>query len=619
MRLRTGFKDLPVFWKLLVPFAALILIVGAFGAFLIVRDLSSRARDAQTQDLQQRSLSVRAFMSDRELYLLESADLAANVQGMADAVAREDGSAVEELFGSVVALKSDLSLVAGVGDDGDLLASLVRSQDRARPRARDLDVSRSIIQRVIDSSDDAVVGGIERIRGTRMLTIAAPVCADLSPCRAVGAVLVGIRLDELARRATGTIEASDPFGVGFVAQDGRVLAGGPPGRVDLPDDPGVSLQRAVMVDGTEAATLYTPLEMRGERIGSIAVTLPTEPYLGSVRSAGVWLVLVLLAALAGIVAIGALVSRRITRQMKMLVDANRALGTGDLSVRVPVVGRDEIGEVAHGLNQMAERLQASYDTLESRVEERTQHIDRLLNERTEFFASISHELRTPLAVIMTESDLLLDPPYDHDEGVRSGRAIKESTAQLLAVVNDILELAKAEVGRLEIHAEPVDVAEVIDGLRPTIDGLARGATIDATIEVAEDLPAVQADPLRIRQVIMNIVDNAVKYTPDGGRLLIRVERRPDGVKILVADSGPGIAPEVGARVFDPFFHVEGLEPRRGRSSSGLGLALTKQIVDAHGGEIGYESAPGSGSTFWVILPAADAPARRARPSRRLPT
>jgi len=616
------FRNLPLFYKLLVPFAALVLIVGAFGAYLITHDLASRARSALNQDLLQSSLEARALLQQRELSLLDSANIAANLQGMATAVSRGDAPAVTRLLRTVVALKTDLDLIAVGTRNGVGLVEFTRhgSESALRPGAGTRWNSTSFVRAAMTDAGGSKQAGLITASDQRALAIASPVCSAVSPCGSVGFAIVGVRVDRLVTAVVRGEAAGHDRRAGLALYDDRGSLLSAVGLIAtnraVPEPQGRDLIRtSSVVSGTRIDTLYAPFIVKGERAGVIAVSLPTDPVFASVKSAGLRLTFVLLAALLGIAALGALLSRVIMRQVRPLVATNRALGLGDLAARAPVVSGDEIGEVARGLNQMAEQLQASRETLELRVAQRTEEVQRLLKERTEFFASLSHELRTPLAVILNESDYLLDA--GRGRTINSARAIKLSGAQLLAVVNDILDLAKAEVGRLEIDPVPVQLADVTDELAPTMVGLTRAAELTLTIDVPADLPAISADPLRLKEIIINLVDNAAKYTPAGGHVELSAVREGNLVRVNIRDTGPGIPEEIGDRIFEPFFRVKGIKARSARGSSGLGLALTRRLVESHGGTIGFESRPGAGTTLSFALPVSGKPI--GRPKQRSTT
>jgi signal transduction histidine kinase len=289
------------------------------------------------------------------------------------------------------------------------------------------------------------------------------------------------------------------------------------------------------------------------------------------------------------------------------VATNRALEQGVLTARTPVLGDDELGELARGINRMAESLQDSHETLEARVEERTREIHRLLQQRSDFFASLSHELRTPLAVILAKSELILAPMIGSTDGrVRDFTAtIHHSADQVLSVVNEILDLAKAESGHLELAIEDVSLTEELDELHGTFEGLVSPAGLTVTVDVPDDLPLLRADRAHLRKMLLNLVDNAAKYTAAGGRVKIRAVARADRVEVSVADTGVGVPSQDRLHVFDPFYRVPGTRTQRGQAATGLGLALTKRLAEAQGGTIGFTSRPGRGSTFTISLPRAE--------------
>ncbi len=612
MKLRPPrFRDLPLFAKLLVPFLTLMLFVGAFGVFLIVRDLGSRAQAALDQDLARRSLDARSLLRDRELYLLESVNFAANLEGIAPAVKNRDDARAARLLQSVLALKGELNLVAVTDRSGVSLAEFRRETSKDAPVRTSGEhwASQAPIGAALRAPGQAKFTGFLSSRNRDLLAIAAPVCSASVGCTSVGAAVVGIDVDQLAATARGKA------GLALYDAKGRLLARS--GRAAAePRAPTGITRRTHRIDGVEVATLYTPLAVQGTRAGTLALSVPTAPAFSTVRGAGTRVALILLFAMVGVVAIGATLSRRILGQVRPLVETSRALGHGDFEARAPVLSTDELGELARGVNQMAEQLQASYETLELRVAQRTEEVQRLLKERTEFFAALSHELRTPLAVIRGQAKMMLDPSYPKGTKwvTQTGMTIDDSSGQLLSLVNDVLDLARAEAGRMEVDLEPLTLSDVVKDLRPMIEGLAHSSGLRVGIDVPRGLPAVTADRKRLREVIINLVDNAAKYTPDGGRVDLSATANNGAVIVSVSDTGVGIPPESGELIFEPFYRVRGTKAQRGQASSGLGLALAKRVVEAQGGTITFDSELDVGTTFTFTLPRA-APAKPTKPTK----
>ncbi|HEY7523995.1 MAG TPA: response regulator [Candidatus Limnocylindrales bacterium] len=255
---------------------------------------------------------------------------------------------------------------------------------------------------------------------------------------------------------------------------------------------------------------------------------------------------------------------------------------------------------------VAERREnlAQQEALAARLSQTVDALRRASEAKSDFLASMSHELRTPLSAILGFSDLMRREPAD-DEQVRVPlewvEHIHRGGGHLLALINDILDLSKVEAGRMELRRETFAlapaVAEILDGLGP----LADRKGIELTSTVAQAL-TVSADRGRLRQILYNLLSNAIKFTLSGGRVAVDAEADVDGVRIVVADNGVGIAPKDIDRVFEEFRQVGSEEDRI--AGTGLGLALARRLVEAHGGRIELESALGEGSRFTVTIPAA---------------
>lgn len=607
-------SDLPLFWKLLVPFLVLILVVGAAGTYLIVRELSTRARVEMNQELLRRSLDARSRIHDRELYLLESVNFAANLHGMAEAVRRKNSSEAARLLRSVLALKTDLHLLGVTLPDGRSLVEFVRatSDGAVQEGSGTAWGATAVVAGSLPSKAEQKIAGFVSLGERKLLAIAGPVCSGTKECASVGSALVGIDVDVVASEAAGALRQ----GISIYGEAGNLVVTtgkAPTGRVPASTD---LVRRTEHAARRDFFTLYSPLELQGRRAGTLAVTLPAESALQLARGAGLRLALVVFLGMVGVVAVGALLSRYVLAHIRSLVETSRSLGRGDLAARTPMVAGDELGELAEVLNQMAYELQASHETLERRVEERTSEVSRLLRERTDFFTGISHELKTPIAVILNQAKMLLSSIKSNRKRIDSERVemILQSADQLLTRVNDILELARAESGRIEVSLSDVALHELLGFLDPTIRGLASAGGHTVETSLPDELPRVRADPSRLKDVVMNLVDNAVKYTPAGGKIGLSVAASNGRVELSVTDSGPGIPREVGNRIFEPFYRVPGIRTQRGEPATGLGLALSKRLVEAQGGKISFESRRGRGTTFTVSLRPSRTKARGRKTS-----
>jgi DNA-binding response OmpR family regulator len=254
-----------------------------------------------------------------------------------------------------------------------------------------------------------------------------------------------------------------------------------------------------------------------------------------------------------------------------------------------------------------QRLRAAHERLaaeRARLEESNRALARATEAKSEFLATMSHELRTPLNSIIGFSELLLDDPAD-DPGAPQRRRfasnIHQSGQHLLNLVNDILDLAKVEAGHMELHPAPFDVAASLWAVDAVIRPLAEKKGLMLVTGVAPDVKTLYADEGKVKQVLYNLLSNAVKFTPEGGRVETTARLVDEMVEVVVADTGPGIAPADHERIFEAFQQVHSAAPP-GHKGTGLGLALTRRLVELQGGRIWLESALGQGSRFGFTVP-----------------
>ena len=257
---------------------------------------------------------------------------------------------------------------------------------------------------------------------------------------------------------------------------------------------------------------------------------------------------------------------------------------------------------------VAERraMQADQEALSARLAATVEALRAAGHAKSDFLASMSHELRTPLSAILGFSDLMRNEPRDAENVTVPAEWIEHihrGGQHLLSLVNDVLDLAKVEAGRMELRLETFDlslaVAELVNGTQPLADRK------DLTVETDVPSMTVVADRGRMRQILYNLVSNAIKFTPEGGTIRIRAEDVATGVRLSVADSGIGIAPDDLPTIFDEFHQVGRTVEREG--GTGLGLALVQRLVNAHGGRIDVESTLGEGTTFTLTMPRLPLP------------
>ena len=270
------------------------------------------------------------------------------------------------------------------------------------------------------------------------------------------------------------------------------------------------------------------------------------------------------------------VLRRIGSPLADVVAAAHQIADGRFDVRLPIGGPPALRAVAHAFNDMAGRL--------ARQEQ----------QRRELMADVAHELRTPLSIAQGRLEGLIDGVYPLDAAQLE--PLLDETRVLARLVEDLRTLANAESGVLTLAREPTDVGMLVRDAVAAVDGEARQRGTTVAVREAAALPAVDIDPVRIRQVVVNLLANAVRHGGDRGSVSIDVGVVDGALRIAVADPGPGLSPGELSRIFDRFYKG------RASSGSGLGLTIARRLVEAHGGQIRAESQAGRGTVITVVIP-----------------
>lgn len=278
---------------------------------------------------------------------------------------------------------------------------------------------------------------------------------------------------------------------------------------------------------------------------------------------------------------GAVIARVVSNPISNLSQVAQQFGKGELDIRVSEKGSREIVELAQAFNKMAEDLQRSQIA------------------RRNLVADVSHELRTPLTVLEGNLRAVLDHVYTLDETETAN--LYEQTRHLIRLVNDLREISMAEAGQMTLERTPTDLDSLITDTLQALEPLSAEKQIQMEYEPAHPLEG-SVDGIRIRQVLFNLIGNAIRHTPQDGRIVIQAKRDAAGIHISVRDSGNGLTQEELASVFDRFYRADKSRSRE-TGGTGLGLSIAKAIVEAHGGTIRAESKGlGQGSIFEVDLP-----------------
>ncbi|MBA7679368.1 Signal transduction histidine-protein kinase BaeS [subsurface metagenome] len=386
-------------------------------------------------------------------------------------------------------------------------------------------------------------------------------------------------LRSLPLSTSARILVTDSSGV-IIADTAREWLGKESAEVSLSDG------TPITVSGQTVGSLYLLTSggmVRGHMGGRIPQAIPMvvtseEDFLERVNDS-LWKVGLIAVAVA--LVIGLILTRQITRPVRALISGARHLTKGELSYRVTVKSRDEIGELADSFNIMASSLEKGEQS------------------RRQLTADIAHELRTPLTVIEGTVDGIIDGVFQPD--TEHLRSIKEQTALLTHLISDLRDISLAESGQLKLNLTSTDMVELVRRVVSNYEINAREKNIRIKLEEEPQISEIEADTVRMEQVISNLLVNAIRHTPSNGSISVTIKNDEGGLAISVADTGEGIAPEDLPHVFERFYR-SGSSRSRKEGGTGLGLAIVKQMVEAHGGKVWVESKMGTGSIFSILFP-----------------
>ena len=322
--------------------------------------------------------------------------------------------------------------------------------------------------------------------------------------------------------------------------------------------------------------------------------------------------------------------RRLTRPIHQLVDATKAISSGDLSTEIPVHSEDEVGLLAASFNQMARDLKANIDEkdryamelaklnaeLEDKVMARTSELEAANRElqvanvkireadrlKSEFLANMSHELRTPMNAIIGFTRLVRRKAADllPERQIENLEKVEISANHLLGLINDILDLSKIEAGKMGVNFMPFDLGPLVDTCLATVEPMVKGGKVRLIKDVPQDLPEVLSDQDKLKQIIINLLSNALKFTEEG-EVRLSAALKDASLRITVSDTGIGIRSDALEYIFEEFRQADGSSTRK-YGGTGLGLSITKKLTELLGGTIDLQSVEGKGSSFTITLP-----------------
>ncbi|ADC68937.1 integral membrane sensor signal transduction histidine kinase [Methanocaldococcus sp. FS406-22] len=402
--------------------------------------------------------------------------------------------------------------------------------------------------------------------------------------------LDGIRVstnvkNENGTRAVGTLVSKEVYNK--VVRQGEIYQG-----------------RAFVVDKWYL-TSYKPIyNSDGEIIGMLFVGTPEQPFIELQQNIKSHTILIGFLSILLALIVSFVLSETIISPIKKLKSAAEKISSGDYNIYVNVNSNDEIGELAKAFNKMAEDVRKSHEALKKHAKEleesyeKLKEVDRL---KSEIISIVSHELRTPLTSIKGYVELVLDGLMGelNENQRRCLEIAKNNIDRLKRLIDNMLDLSKIESGAIKFDIKDIKVKDMINEVLNSLQPLTKEKNIEVKCDIEDNLTA-KVDKDRIIQVLINLIENAIKFSPVKGVIEIHAFRDKNYAHIIIKDYGPGIPKKDLERIFDKFYQVN--FPKIKRDGAGLGLAICKSIIEAHGGKIWVESELGKGSAFHILLP-----------------
>lgn len=615
-------------FKVILPYLLLTLIVAVTGAFVVIRLVSNSLSERLSNQLLEAGRVVSDTMARQEIKHLEAARMVAFTRGLGDAIQAKDAGQVALLaVPAAGGLNVESLMIFDV--DGYELIHLIKQSDSTimdvsqSGRPADLPIVRQIMaENNPDSLPKRVIATNPVDRRYYYFTTISVVAGG----RVVGTVVVGTSLDTLLPLLANTAVAD----VIIYGEDGQALASSLGGEgmdtaylqtISIPVDTyGEIVAQDNLVSGKdfEADDHWyrlgrAPLKVGGDRIGIFAVVLPRDYVVQSGATSRNNYIILYSIAMIAVIGIGYFVARLIINPLSKLVHTSRAIADGDLTQRTEIQSRDEIGVLANSFDTMTENLQQR--TIE--LEKSNRLLEQMDRTKMRFIQISAHELRTPMTLVLGYAQMLQVKMKENEEFTRFANGIMDGSNRMMEVIDSMLDVSRIDTNQLDILPERIELQPVIEKVQAVFLPAFKERKITFTVSGISDLPELCADKGFLYKVFYHVIGNAIKYTPDGGKVTVTGRYLADSgkpeIEITVKDTGIGIEREAQELVFEKFYqtgevllHSSGKTKFKG-GGPGLGLAISRGIVNAHQGRIwlqspGHDEKTNPGTTVFVRLP-----------------
>ena len=613
--------------KVILPFLILTVVVAVIGVYVVTRLVANSLSDRLTNQLLEAGHVVSDSFVRQEIGHVETARAIAFYEGVAQAVEDEDRAKALELVGpAFVGLADAENLILISPQKTELLHIYINTGGDLKSVADSTGIASSplvapfFVSQSIDEPPHRALG-VNLANGETYYYTAVPIPYD---GKFSGVVVTGTSL----RRLLPFVKSVAQADIIIYSGNGQAIA------TTMSTGDTVTLwklsiteeeyQKALNaddfivgnnfeLDGRDYRLLRGPLQVGNNRLGVFAVVLPLEFVLQSGEESRSTYIQLFTVVMLVVIVVGFIIARLITRPLYSLVNISQAIAGGDLEQRTGIHSKDEIGELAASFDDMTAKLQERTRELEH-INERLRSIDKT---KTNFIQISAHELRTPLTLIMGYSQMLEQDTQNDPQLLKLAQGILEGSERMAGVVESMLDVSRIDSKSLVLRKVSLSVDAVVQKVKKGYVQALDERNIQMDVAGLNDLPSVSADPELIQKVFNQLVMNAIKYTPDGGAINISGKYlngdTDPHVEVVVSDTGIGIAPEATKVIFEKFnqtgevlLHSSGKTKFKG-GGPGLGLAIARGIVEAHGGRIWAES-PGHneetcpGSKFFVWLP-----------------